>query len=40
MEENSVKIGFLQFAPVLGDRQGTMQRIERLLDGCGETDIK
>jgi len=39
MMEDSLKIGFLQFSPVLGDLQSTIQSIQRLLDGCGETDI-
>jgi predicted amidohydrolase len=34
-----LKIGFLQFSPVLGDVLGTIQSIERLLDGGVETDI-
>jgi predicted amidohydrolase len=33
-----MRIGFLQFSPVLGDLQGTIQSIERLLQGC-EADI-
>jgi len=34
-----LKIGFLQFSPMLGDVQGTIQSLERLLDGADETDI-
>jgi len=34
-----LKIGFLQFSPRLGDVQGTIESIERLLSGCDETDI-
>jgi len=34
-----LKIGFIQFSPMLGDVQGTIQSIERLLSGCDETDI-
>ncbi len=29
----------MQFSPLLGDAQGTIQAIERLLDGCEGTDI-
>jgi predicted amidohydrolase len=34
-----LKIGFLQFSPLLGDVQGTIQSLERLLAGCDKTDI-
>jgi len=34
-----VKIGFMQFSPLLGDTPGTMKAIERLLPGCAGTDI-
>jgi len=34
-----LKIGFLQFSPLLGDVQGTIQSIERLLSGSDEADI-
>jgi predicted amidohydrolase len=37
--EGIVRIGFLQFSPLLGDVRGTIQSIERLLDGGEETDI-
>jgi predicted amidohydrolase len=34
-----MRIGFLQFSPKLGDVQGTIRAIERLLDRCDGTDI-
>lgn len=34
-----MKIGFMQFSPLLGDAPGTMNAIERLLAGCAGTDI-
>ncbi len=37
--EGMLKIGFLQFSPMLGDVQATIQSIERLLSGCDEADI-
>jgi predicted amidohydrolase len=39
MLERPVKIGFLQFSPLLGDVQGTIQALEKLLSGCAGTDI-
>jgi predicted amidohydrolase len=37
--ESILRIGFLQFSPLLGDVQGTIQSLERLLIGCDRTDI-
>ena len=37
--EVDVKIGFIQFAPVLGDVQATIARIDRLADWATEADL-
>jgi predicted amidohydrolase len=34
-----MKIGFLQFAPILGDVQATMGKIDRLSGSCAGTDL-
>ncbi|RLB29437.1 MAG: carbon-nitrogen hydrolase [Deltaproteobacteria bacterium] len=34
-----MKIGFMQFSPLLGDALGTMKAIERLLSGCAGVDL-
>ena len=34
-----MNVGFMQFAPVLGDLQSTMDRIDRLSDQCVGTDL-
>ncbi len=38
-QEVDLKIGFVQFAPVLGDAGATMQRIGRLVSHCAEADL-
>ena len=39
MEESDLDIGFVQFAPVLGDLQATIERIEELSAQCAGTDL-
>ncbi|MEE8186024.1 MAG: nitrilase-related carbon-nitrogen hydrolase [Thermodesulfobacteriota bacterium] len=34
-----MKVGFIQFAPVLGDVQATIRKIDRLIHHCENTDI-
>jgi predicted amidohydrolase len=34
-----LKVGFIQFAPVLGDVQATIRKIDRLIHHCENTDI-
>ena len=38
-QEERLKIGFIQFAPALGDMQATLTKLDSLLDGAEETDI-
>lgn len=34
-----MRVGFVQFAPVLGDTQATMRTLERLIINCAQTDL-
>jgi predicted amidohydrolase len=38
-QEVNVKIGYLQFAPALGDLQATLATIDRLIAGCPQADL-
>ena len=37
--EHMVKIGFVQFAPILGDLDATLNKLDRLFDQAGEADL-